>query len=153
MANGKYPGSNLAERSGRGGRGGRGAETAFSEGDLEGAAAAGRGENGSVSEAAAVAPTETELRRQAAALGMVVSRKGHRRGFRPEVSGDGKVRQTFQLEEPVRMGMEQACSQLNLGYSQFVGQALTHYFDYLGLRYEGVPIPAARGGAAGAGER
>lgn len=34
-----------------------------------------------------------------------------------------------------------AGSQLNVGYSEFVEQALVHYFDHLGLFYEG-PRPA-----------
>ena len=91
---------------------------------------------------------EDQARREAGALVLVVSRKGRRSGFRPAVQEGGRLRQTFRLDEPIRWGMEQACSQLNVGYSEFVEPTLVHYFEHLGLRYEGVPRPV--GTAAGA---
>lgn len=86
--------------------------------------------------------SEDQGRRDAEALGLVVSRKGRRGGFRPAGQEDGRLRQTFRLAEPIRRGMEQAGSQLNVGYSDFLEQTLAHYFDPLGRRYEGAPRPA-----------
>ena len=154
MAQTKYPGGNLAERSGRGGRGGSRLTAAGPDGAEELTAAAlaaeGNGAGGLNGAAGAAAGSEARVRQEAEALGLVVSRKGSRRGFRPAAQEDGKVRQTFQMAEAVRRGMEQACSQLNLGYSEFLQEAVVHYFDYLGLRYEGVPRPEPALGGAGA---
>ena len=150
MAQTKYPGGNLAERSGRGGRGGSRLTAAAPDGAEELTAAASAAEENGAGGLNGAAGSEARVRQEAEALGLVVSRKGSRRGFRPAAQEDGKVRQTFQMAEAVRRGMEQACSQLNLGYSEFLQEAVVHYFDYLGLRYEGVPRPDPALGGAGA---
>lgn len=84
--------------------------------------------------------TEEQLREQAKALGLSVQRPGRRGGFRPRVDGNGYVRHTIMLSLPVRKGLEQACLQLDCSYSNMVEQALAHYFQALGLHYEGVPV-------------
>ena len=61
--------------------------------------------------------SEDQVRREGKDLGLVVSRKGRRGEFRPAVQEDGRLRQTFRLDGPIRRRME---------------QALVHYFDTSG---------------------
>ena len=89
------------------------------------------------------AEQEERLREQAKALGLNLQRPGRRGGFRPRADGNGKVRQTISMSLPVREGLEQACWQLDVNYSDMVERALAHYFQALGLHFEGVPAVGA----------
>ena len=131
MTNKNSPAS-LAGSGSRGGRGVQAQDLSQVVAEQEAAMAARNGDG-------PAEVTEEQLREQAKALGLSVQRPGRRGGFRPKVDSKGNVRHTISLSLPVRKGLEQACLQLDCSYSSMVEQALAHYFQALGLHYEGVP--------------